>query len=248
MKIKCPKCSFAGTIPDEKIPQGGRSVACPKCRASFFVEKEPLPLSPTPRPVPAGQPEGAGIPQPQKRKSGTPKLLPIILVGFSCLIIGYCAGFLVHSGSSETAGDPATPPSLTGSPKSPAGGPPGPRTPEPGTSSASYEIGDLLGKLRTLSSIQIQNSYIDNPCVVYGAGTLTEIDEPWGYLADKTSGNYVLTVEPQELIYISIGVSMERDEILKYNIGSTVSFRGVLTKYDNAGPGAFMVLDKGIVE
>jgi len=40
MRIQCPHCGTGGNIPDEKVPATGRNVTCPKCKASFFVQKQ----------------------------------------------------------------------------------------------------------------------------------------------------------------------------------------------------------------
>lgn len=44
MKIQCPNCSHDGTIPDDKIPLGGVTASCPKCKTKFQVTRP----SPTP--------------------------------------------------------------------------------------------------------------------------------------------------------------------------------------------------------
>ena len=40
MHVQCPQCGVGGNIPDEKIPETGRNILCPKCKVSFFVQKE----------------------------------------------------------------------------------------------------------------------------------------------------------------------------------------------------------------
>ncbi len=39
MRISCPHCGAAGTIRDDLVPEGGRTIACPKCRSAFTVTK-----------------------------------------------------------------------------------------------------------------------------------------------------------------------------------------------------------------
>ncbi len=40
MRITCPHCAASGNISDALVPDGGRSIACPKCRSKFTVAKE----------------------------------------------------------------------------------------------------------------------------------------------------------------------------------------------------------------
>lgn len=44
MKVVCPKCEFSGNMRDELIPPEGKSINCPKCKASIFVKKEGGPV------------------------------------------------------------------------------------------------------------------------------------------------------------------------------------------------------------
>ncbi len=39
MDISCPVCKFKGTISDDLIPEQGKRVSCPKCRAKIFIKK-----------------------------------------------------------------------------------------------------------------------------------------------------------------------------------------------------------------
>jgi predicted Zn finger-like uncharacterized protein len=39
MKTQCPKCGYEGSIKDDLIPEGGRTVGCPQCKATFMVKK-----------------------------------------------------------------------------------------------------------------------------------------------------------------------------------------------------------------
>ena len=39
MNIICPECAATGTISEALVPDGGKTVACPKCRAKFMVKK-----------------------------------------------------------------------------------------------------------------------------------------------------------------------------------------------------------------
>jgi predicted Zn finger-like uncharacterized protein len=39
MKTRCPKCGYEGSIKDDLIPEGGRKVGCPQCKATFTVNR-----------------------------------------------------------------------------------------------------------------------------------------------------------------------------------------------------------------
>jgi len=40
MKIECPNCKLTGQVSDANIPPEGRGMECPRCKASFFVQKQ----------------------------------------------------------------------------------------------------------------------------------------------------------------------------------------------------------------
>ena len=40
MKTQCPECGYEGDIKDDLIPEGGRTVGCPQCKATFTVNKD----------------------------------------------------------------------------------------------------------------------------------------------------------------------------------------------------------------
>ncbi len=72
MKIQCPDCKAALTIPDHKIPQDGspakRGFKCPKCGGKFsaFPRPEPGstdPVSQTEAPVPSGDAPAEPVPE-----------------------------------------------------------------------------------------------------------------------------------------------------------------------------------------
>ncbi len=46
MKTQCPKCGYEGDIKDDLIPEGGRTVGCPQCKATFPVHKNSTVISP----------------------------------------------------------------------------------------------------------------------------------------------------------------------------------------------------------
>jgi predicted Zn finger-like uncharacterized protein len=46
VKISCPQCHAAGTIPDHEVPESGRFITCPRCKESFTITK-PRPVSDT---------------------------------------------------------------------------------------------------------------------------------------------------------------------------------------------------------
>lgn len=40
MRIECPGCKYFGEVPDDKIPEQGVSINCPKCKTKFQVNRE----------------------------------------------------------------------------------------------------------------------------------------------------------------------------------------------------------------
>jgi predicted Zn finger-like uncharacterized protein len=48
MNVKCPRCAATGTISEALVPDGGKTVACPKCRVKFTVTKAPSKAGPDP--------------------------------------------------------------------------------------------------------------------------------------------------------------------------------------------------------
>lgn len=47
MKIQCPSCQHAGTVPDEKVPVAGVTVTCPKCQTKFHLSLPAKPIPPS---------------------------------------------------------------------------------------------------------------------------------------------------------------------------------------------------------
>jgi DNA-directed RNA polymerase subunit RPC12/RpoP len=45
MDILCPVCKFKGTISDDLIPEEGKRVSCPKCKAKIFIKKPVVSLT-----------------------------------------------------------------------------------------------------------------------------------------------------------------------------------------------------------
>jgi predicted Zn finger-like uncharacterized protein len=39
MKISCPKCHAAGSLPDHEVPESGRFISCPRCNEGFTVTR-----------------------------------------------------------------------------------------------------------------------------------------------------------------------------------------------------------------
>lgn len=46
MRVQCPNCGVGGNLPDEKIPEQGTKITCPKCQTAFVIKK-PQPSSPS---------------------------------------------------------------------------------------------------------------------------------------------------------------------------------------------------------
>ncbi len=43
MKIQCPSCQYQGNVPDDKVPENGINVNCPKCKSKFLINREAPP-------------------------------------------------------------------------------------------------------------------------------------------------------------------------------------------------------------
>ncbi len=65
MDILCPVCKFKGSISDDLIPESGKRVACPRCRASIFIRKPVISLT-------AGKSKGSSPGRPAGNSSPVP--------------------------------------------------------------------------------------------------------------------------------------------------------------------------------
>jgi hypothetical protein len=65
MDILCPVCKFRGSISDDLIPESGKRVSCPRCRASIFVRKPVISLT-------AGKSKGSSTGKPAGNSSPVP--------------------------------------------------------------------------------------------------------------------------------------------------------------------------------
>jgi hypothetical protein len=67
MEITCPRCHFARTIPDEKIPERAEIATCPKCKHKFqfrhLNERDPLPPLVAAEPSDVRQPDSESLEQ-----------------------------------------------------------------------------------------------------------------------------------------------------------------------------------------
>jgi predicted Zn finger-like uncharacterized protein len=53
MKATCPSCSTSYKVADEKVPEAGAQIKCPKCDTLFVVRRPPATSQPAPPPAPA---------------------------------------------------------------------------------------------------------------------------------------------------------------------------------------------------
>ena len=53
MKATCPSCSTSYKVADEKVPEAGAQIKCPKCETLFVVHRPPAPPKPASPPDPA---------------------------------------------------------------------------------------------------------------------------------------------------------------------------------------------------
>jgi len=56
MKATCPNCSSSYRVADEKVPEGGAQIKCPKCNTLFVVRRQQAPTQPPQAPQTAQPP------------------------------------------------------------------------------------------------------------------------------------------------------------------------------------------------
>lgn len=133
MKTKCPGCGYEGDIKDDLIPEGGRTVGCPRCKATFSVNREVAEVRPVkndaaPRGedtygrdfVPSRRREA---PASRSREDRLVTRIAALALSFSAVfVVGFFLGRYTHDYTLSSpltrneveTGGPATPSSLTG--------------------------------------------------------------------------------------------------------------------------------------
>jgi predicted Zn finger-like uncharacterized protein len=102
MKATCPNCSTSYTVADEKIPETGAQIKCPKCNTMIVVQRTPLvELIPEPLVQPAHTPSTplSSTPMsPQSKKALGYIIVALLWIGLSASlpILGVLA-LLIHT-------------------------------------------------------------------------------------------------------------------------------------------------------
>ncbi len=191
-----------GIIRDDLIPESGRDIACPKCKKTFFVQKEGVPpRSPLPGGAVAelsrGAPAGPLASSPSEPTKKTSPLLIVVMAALF-LALGFYAGYQYRGIGGGEAPSPTKSAKPPGAPKhtlsdtTPTYGstplmtpmttpgasiPPGnpDKTSESG-SGKTYTAGSLFDTFSAMSKDQVQDFCRKNSTAgVTGDGTIREI-------------------------------------------------------------------------
>jgi len=81
MKLQCPHCKAAGSIPDERLPSKPANIRCPKCGKTFaFTPEQPAEVSFIPEPVTPSSGRETKSAQPVKRQEIKARETTIVLL------------------------------------------------------------------------------------------------------------------------------------------------------------------------
>ncbi len=152
MKTQCPKCGYEGSIKDDLIPEGGRTVGCPQCKTAFVVSREAAEGKAEPREAAPPDVEVNGrdfIPfRERETRAARPPMdrlvtrIALLALSFAAVfIVGMLVGRYTHDYTltnplKKSEGVPAglmTPTSLVGAPTETTAPPEGPAAPAGGS-------------------------------------------------------------------------------------------------------------------
>jgi predicted nucleic-acid-binding Zn-ribbon protein len=267
MKAQCPQCGFVGSVRDDLIPEGGRTIACPKCRNTFFVHKEAAASSP-PQPGDrgAGHPQDRAEAAPSGSRPAPTKTSPVLIIGMAVLFLalGFYGGYQYRG----YIGGKSTPPSRVEKPKKapkkgPAGGPmrsvptlmtpmttpeaaiPPGKPSKPGAET-SFTADDLFNTLAAMPPGQARNFCRKNSSAeVNGSGTIREITKTG--TSGGVIGTYNVGVEYSADRWVVIESKMTKDYLSNFKVGATVSFVGTLADYQESGKRKTIRLADGMI-
>jgi predicted Zn finger-like uncharacterized protein len=268
MRAQCPHCGFAGNIRDDLIPEGGRTISCPKCKHTFLVQRSgdsldrPLTeMKDTGRPRPAV----AGSAAPPRSAPRKTNLFLIVIVAVLLVVLGFFAGYQ-YRGFIDDRIAPKTkvekpkkapkkhPPNsgpkrdrhplMTPKGTPAAGIPPG--NPQEWKSEKSFTADTLFDTLSAMPPGQARNFCRKNSTAeVNGNGTIREIKKT--STNDSIIGIYSITVECGADTRAVITSKMTESYLSNFGVGGSVGFIGILADYTVSGKHKTIHLADGMI-
>ena len=267
MEAVCPSCGFKGNIGDDRIPDGGRNVTCPRCKTAFFVNKNRSvrPERGTGENLISNPPVGSYGPHLSSPDEKTMKRSPILVCSVLLVtaaffyILGFISGVVVYEADSDSDVEVSKSLDEAGDkPKSDSSA-----VKEGETTKAPYsdedessltevplstrkgvEVNKLMESLVPLSEIQVKKYIEDNIYLkVYGVGTVNDVQEMnfyWNTFAKKDYEDNKYGVEVQldsGKENVVIALAMKDNEVMKINKGDIVRFNGKLVNFRSVDGG-----------
>jgi predicted Zn finger-like uncharacterized protein len=271
MEVVCPNCKFRGNIGDERIPDGGRKVTCPRCNTEFFVEKKRpgQPQRDKGERLISNPPRGSYGQQELKPDEGSRKRSPILVCSVLLVtaaffyILGFISGFALSEADSGSEVGVSKPLDKAGDKTEP--GPPTVKEEEstevpyseeeegspaevPLNTEGGVEAKKLMASLLPLSKIQAEKFVEDNLYLkVYDEGTVVDVQEIssyWKSYAKKDYADNKYGVEVEIDSYkekVRIALEMKDSEVMKINKGDIVRFSGKFVNFTNIGSGSGII-------
>ena len=255
MEVVCPSCKYKGNVKDENIPDSGREVTCPHCKAEFFVRrKEKLePESEMVGNVVSEPPGGSFKPKVSNFEQVGVTKKPILVCSSLLVtaVIFFVFGFFIGAALfySDSESDTKISRSDNVVVKPPKTTPPADKESiSPKTlfsNRKKVEANKLIDDVLPLSEIQTKKFVEDNLYLnVYGIGTVKDVKVIDGYWEIMLRSNYRDSKYGVEIVLndyrrrVVIGLSMSESDIMKINKGDKVKFSGKFLNFTNYGGGS----------
>jgi predicted Zn finger-like uncharacterized protein len=271
MRAQCPQCGFTGNIRDDLVPETGRTIACPRCKNTFFARRDGdrlgRPLSEHGdrgrlRPAVTGS---APVPRSAARKTN-----PFLIIAIAALflMLGYLGGYQYRGFIDGKTGPPTRvekpgkapkkhpfkpgrkpdrEPLMTpmGTPTTgiPADGPGG----APGwKSEGSFTADALFAALSAMPPGQVRNFCRKNAAAeVNGNGTIREMKKT--STADGIIGTYSVTIQVGPNTRVVVDSKMTESYLANFTVGGAVGFIGTLSDYLVSGTIKTIYLRDGMI-
>lgn len=271
MRAHCPNCGFEGNVRDELIPEGGRTISCPKCKNTFLVRRgngQPgRPISGSGH-IGRPQPAATGTAAPPRSAPRAPSPFLIVIMAVLFLSLGFFGGYrykgFVDGGTTaptraeKPEKGPKKPPGNAGPKRdrhplmTPMGTPTAAIPPgEPGRAGGSkpetsFTAGTLFDTLSAMPPGQARNFCRKGVTAeVTGDGTIREIKKT--STGDGIIGIYSITVECDPDARVIITSKMTESYLSNFAVGSAVSFIGALADYAASGKQQTIYLADGMI-